>query len=103
CAHIKDHTLHPNEWSQASSWISYSDADANPATQYQFWDGGGNANSGYFWTPAHGQEAAGAGITVHPADLANVWVRGGAAAGGETMYVRAFDGIDWSSWDSFTL
>ena len=102
-ATINDHILHTNEWSQASSWISYSDADANPATQYQFWDGGGNANSGYFWTAAHGQEAAGGAITVNPADLGNVWVRGGAAAGSETMYVRAFDGIDWSSWDSFTL
>ena len=36
---------------RCKSWISYSDADGNAATQYQFWDGGTGANSGYFWTP----------------------------------------------------
>jgi len=36
-------------------------------------------------------------------DLGNVWVRGDMVAGSETMSVRAFDGIDWSAWDSFTL
>ena len=35
---INDHSLHNNEWSQVTNWISYSDADGNAATQYQFWD-----------------------------------------------------------------
>src|SRR5215831_5308084 len=36
-------------------------------------------------------------------DLGNVWVRGGMVAGSETMSVRAFDGMDWSAWDTFNL
>jgi len=39
-ATINDHSLAANQWSQVASWISYSDADGNPATQYQFWDSG---------------------------------------------------------------
>jgi hypothetical protein len=30
-------------------------------------------------------------------------VRGGLTAGSEQMWVRAFDGPDWSPWDPFTL
>ena len=46
-----DHSLHLDQWSQVAGWISYSDADGNAATQYQFWDSGTGATSGYFWTP----------------------------------------------------
>jgi hypothetical protein len=102
-ATIADHTLANNEWSKVQSWISYSDAQGNPATQYQFWDGGTGASSGYFWTPDNAHHAAGTNITVAAADLANVWVRGGAADGSETMWVRALDGTDWSAWDAFNL
>jgi hypothetical protein len=85
-----------------SGWISYSNANGNAATQYQFWDSGAASNSGYFWTPA-AHHAAGTEITVAAADLGNVWVRGGSAGGSETMWVRAFDGTDWSAWDSFSF
>src|SRR4029079_18008337 len=102
-ATISDHSLSVNQWSKVDSWLSYSDADSNAATQYQFFDGGTGANSGYFWTPDNAHHNAGENITVAAADLGNVWVRGGATAGNETMWVRAFDGTDWSAWDSFTL
>ncbi|WP_249142735.1 hypothetical protein [Bradyrhizobium sp. AUGA SZCCT0160] len=102
-ASINNQTLHVNEWSQIGNLVSYSDADAHPATQYQFWDGGSGANSGYFGTPTNSHWAASTVIDVSPADLSNVWLRGGAATGGETMYVRAFDGIDWSAWHSYVL
>ena len=78
-----------------SSWISYSDADANAATQYQFWDGGTGATSGYFWTPDNEHWDASTAITVAASDLGTTSVRGGQVAGSETMYVRAFDGISW--------
>jgi hypothetical protein len=32
-----------------------------------------------------------------------VWVRGGTTNGTETMWVRAFDGHDWSNWDTSSL
>jgi hypothetical protein len=39
---------HIDEWAQVQLWLSYSDADGNAATKYQFWDSGTDANSGYF-------------------------------------------------------
>lgn len=85
--------------------VNYSDADGNPATSFQFWDGGTAANSGYFWTPSNSHNPADTEITVSAADVANhdVWLRGGQAAGLETMYVRSFDGSDRSAWDLFQL
>ena len=65
-AMIDDHSLHSNEWSQVASWIYYSDAANNAATQYQFWDGGDGANSGYFWTPDNAHQPANTAITLQP-------------------------------------
>ncbi len=102
-ATITDHSLGTNEWAKLSNWVSYSDADGNGATKYQFWDGGTGASSGYIWTPDNAHQPAGSAITVLAADLANAWVRGGQTSGSETMWVRAFDGTDWGAWDAFTL
>ncbi len=102
-ATINDHSLAANEWSKVQGWVSYSDANGNAATHYQFWDGGGAADSGYFWTPANAHHAANAAITVAASDLGNVWVRGGQSGGSEAMWVRAFDGTDWGAWDQFNL
>ena len=98
-ATINDHTVNANQWAQIAGWVSYSDANGNPATQYEFWDGGSAANSGYFWTPGNAHHPAGTAITVAAADLNNVWVRGGQSGGSETMWVRAFDGTDWGPWE----
>ena len=98
-ATINDHSLHVNEWAQVTDWLSYSDADGNAATKYQFWDSGPArtaATSGRQATPIMRPIPA---IDVAASDLANVWVRGGTSAGSETMWVRAFDGTDWSDWD----
>ena len=102
-AMIDDHSLHSNEWSQIAGWINYSDAANNPATQYEFWDGGTGADSGYFWTPDNAHQPTNTAIDVAASGLNNVWVRGGQTAGSETMWVRAFDGSNWSDWDPFTL
>jgi hypothetical protein len=102
-ATISDHTLSAAQWAQVVNWTATSDADGDAITQYQFWDGSAAANSGYVWTPENSHWAAGAAITVSAADLDDVWIRGGSAAGSETMYVRAFDGTDWSPWDSFVV
>src|SRR5262245_47847096 len=100
---ISDHTLNKDQWAQIQSWLSYSDADGNAATKYQFWDGGTDASSGYFWTPSNAHNPAGTAIEIAASDLSSVWVRGGSVGGSETMYVRAFDGSDWSAWDSFNF
>jgi hypothetical protein len=102
-ATVGDHSLAANQWAQVQGWISYSDADGNAATQYQFWDQGIAANSAYFWTPSNPHHPSETLITVNAADLANVWVRGGQVAGSENLWVRAFDGTAWSAWDAWNM
>ncbi|WP_061847631.1 hypothetical protein [Bradyrhizobium sp. DOA1] len=103
-ATINDHSVRILAWNQIGSWLTYTDANGNSAIKYQFWDGGTDANSGFIWNDAgSGQLAANTTLEINAADLSQVWVRGGAAGGSETMWVRAFDGSDWGSWDSFTL
>lgn len=100
---VADHSIRPNQWVQLWPWVGYSDADGNPATQYQLWDSGTSATSGYYWTPNNDRHPANTVVTVNAADLNTVWVRGGSTIGSETMWVRAFDGTSWGNWDSFTL
>ncbi|TPQ28740.1 hypothetical protein C2U70_29200 [Bradyrhizobium guangdongense] len=103
-ASIGDHTVHIGEWSNATNWVSYSDADGEAATKYQFWDSGTSATSGYIWSDlGSGQLAANTVMDVNASDLSKIWFRGGSADGAETMWVRAFDGHEWGNWDSFTL
>ena len=102
-ATVNDHTLNAAQWAQLVNWTTSSDADGDAITKYQIWDGGGAANSAYFWTPTNSHVAAGTAVDVAASDLANVWVQGGTAGGSETMYIRAFDGTTWGAWDSFTV
>ena len=102
-ATISDQLLHVNQWTRVSSLLSYSDANGDAATKYQFWDSGASATSAYFWTPTNTHWAANTTIEVSAADLASVWVQGGSATGSETLWVRAFDGSDWGAWDTFTV
>ena len=102
-AAVGDHNVHVNQWVTLSQWLATSDVDGDTITQYEFLDAGLAGNSGYFWTADVGQRAANEYFTVDAADLATTWVRGGQAVGSETMWVRAFDGTDWSAWDAFTL
>src|SRR4051794_391757 len=102
-ATIADHNLHANTWIQIKNWLSYSDADGDAPVSFQFWDGGADANSGYFWTPG-GPQNANTLINVDAADLDNVWLRAGGWGGAtDTMWVRAFDGTGWGNWDQFIL
>ena len=102
-ATIADHALAVNEWGALRNWVAASDADGDAVTQYQFYDSGTAAGSGYFWTPDNAHHDALTYITVQAADLATAWVRGGQTSGNETMWVRGFDGAEWSAWDPFSL
>ena len=101
---VGNHTLDINDWSSVADWISYTDADSDAAAQYQFWYGDTSPSAAKIWTPSAYQPALNY-LTVLAADVANsnVWMGGVTAAGSETMWVRASEGLDWSGWTSFTL
>jgi Peptidase M10 serralysin C terminal len=102
-ATINDQTIKFDKSANVVNWLTYSDADGNPATKYQFWDSGAATNSGYFSAPGVIHHPANTTLEVTASNLSKVKVHGGAVGGSETLWVRAFDGRDWGAWDTFTL
>ena len=102
-ADIRNQTRADQRVGPAAGPCQFSDADGDAITQYQLYDAGAAADSGYFWTADVGQRAANTYVTIDAADLGTTWLRGGQVDGGEQMWVRAFDGTTWSEWDPFTL
>jgi len=86
----------------ASSLFSVTDADNNTITKYQFWDA--TTGGGHFTVNgvAQGYNQI---IEVTAAQLAQTSFVVGA--GGDDLYVRAYDGTNWSvevgNWDHFHL
>src|SRR5947208_2354373 len=102
-ATIGNHTLISNRWAQVSLWLSYSDANGDPAQLFQFQDNNAGGASAYFWTPGTQQQPANTVFTVNASDLGNVWLNGGIGAGQWTLAVRAFDGWDWGHYTNIGL
>ncbi len=94
-------TLAANATANLSSWITYADADNDPAVSYRLYDDGGN--SGYFSFTGNSHMAAAQSVDISAATLASVVVHGGSSAGSQTLWVRPYDGKDWGAWTSFTL
>ncbi|TWC06727.1 autotransporter passenger strand-loop-strand repeat protein [Bradyrhizobium macuxiense] len=90
---IHDHSI------AATGLFSVTDADSDTMTQYAFWDTGGN---GHFVVNGVVQ-AADTEIDVSAANLSQVsYVFGPGGSPSDTLYVRANDGSEWSSWTAFT-
>jgi Ca2+-binding RTX toxin-like protein len=85
---------------QAASLFAVSDADGDAITQVEFWD---DVNGGGQWRVNGVQQAAGQTIPVSAADLANALYVGGANAGTEQVWVRAYDGMAWSGWKNWLM
>ena len=84
----------------AASLVSATDADGDPIQSYEFWDSGLDPNSGHFVLSgvAQGSNIA---IPVTAANLANLSFQLGTVS--DQLWVRAFDGTSWSTWQSFTV
>jgi Ca2+-binding RTX toxin-like protein len=94
------HGVLRNEAVQATSLFSVSDADADAITQYELWD---DVNGGGHWEVDGVQQAAAATIAVSAADLADTVYVGGANAGTEQVWARAYDGMAWSTWKNWLM
>ncbi|SEC02388.1 hypothetical protein [Bradyrhizobium erythrophlei] len=83
----------------ASSLFTVSDPDGDTMTQYAFWDTQGNGH----WVVNGVVQATNAEIDVAAANLSQVsYVFGPGGSPSDTLYVRANDGILWSTWTAFT-
>ena len=97
---VADLTATARQSIAASSLFSVTDADGDTITKYQFWDG--TAGGGHF-TVNGVTQGANQIIDVPAAQLAQTTFDVGA--GTDLLYVRAFDGKNWSvengTWTSF--
>lgn len=100
---VANQSMTLNTYAQAVNWVSWSDADGEVPAYFQFYDATATTGSARMWTPGGGYLADGAYLTVATGDIGSVYIGGAAAAGTDTMYVRAFDGHDWGNWDPFTV
>ena len=90
-----DFTTNHNQSIAASSLFSVNDADNDVMTKYQFWDSTLDPASGH-WVVSGVAQSAGQAINVTAAQLSQTTFQSGAVS--DDLWVRAFDGIDWSAW-----
>jgi hypothetical protein len=91
-------TSFPQSILLASSLFSVSDADADPITNYQFWDSTPDAQSGY-WVANGVHQGANQAIDVTAAQLSQTTFDYGSET--DDLWVRAYDGAQWSAWKEF--
>ncbi|CAK0777938.1 hypothetical protein CCP2SC5_70048 [Azospirillaceae bacterium] len=107
-ASASNRTVAARQNTLAQNLFNISDADHDAITQYQFLDNTPTSTSGYFEvynssTSTWEAQTAADISSVLTEDLSTVrWV-GGTTAGQDTVYVRAYDGQDWSSNLTLTL
>jgi hypothetical protein len=85
----------------ASTLFTYNDPFGDPATQYDFWDAGtGGGSFGISGINKH-KLVAGQDNYVAASQLSQLSYI--ADSGTDTIWVRANDGAEWSSWSKFTV
>jgi Ca2+-binding RTX toxin-like protein len=84
----------------AADLFSVTDPDGDGVAKYQVWDGGLDSKSGHFVLNGVAQ-GAGVAIDVAPGQLTDLEFQAGQ--GSDLLWVRAFDGLGWGAWQSFTV
>jgi hypothetical protein len=92
-----DISVAPGQSVAASGLLSASAPGGGPITEYQFWDSTRDPASGHFYVDGV-QQAPGTVIDVSASQLGQVAFVAGSI--GNTLQVRAFDGVNWSAGDS---
>ena len=96
-ATVADQTALPNQWRLLSDVLIFSDADGDPLQRLELWDDEGGNN---WWADGGYVDATTGYETSEPGD---VWFRGDAVPGTQALFLRGFDGLNWSAWDAFDL
>jgi Ca2+-binding RTX toxin-like protein len=82
----------------AGTLFSTADADGDPILRYELYDS--TAGNGH-WT-VNGVEQ-GVNVAIPVTDLASAQFAAGSAIGSDSVWARAFDGMEWSSWKNWTV
>ena len=97
-AAVDNQTSAPLAWTRLSDVLTLSDAENDTITKLEVWDDKGANN---WYVSGVGLVDASSGYEFNAGTTA--WFQGDAAAGTQRLYVRAFDGKAWGTWDSFIL
>jgi len=87
----------PGDWTRLTDIMTITDPGGDPITQIEVWDETGANN---WWADGALVDANSGYVT---SDIADVWVQADATPGTQPLWVRAFDGWDWSPWERFDL
>ena len=98
-ATVEDRQVGLLEWTRLNNVPTLSDAENDTITKYELWDSEGGDNN--WWIGGTGYVDATTGYETSL--LGNVWFQGADAFGEQTLWVRAFDGGNWSDWGHFDL
>jgi len=93
-----DFTASRNQNIAASALFSMTDGDGDTMTKYQFFDSTSDPASGH-WVVNGTVQGTNQPIDVTAAQLAQTTFQSGS--GSDDLWVRAFDGFDWSGWKEF--
>jgi len=93
-----DRSAAPNQSIAVSNLFSIQDADRDVMTRYQFWDSSFESTSGHFVVGGAAQ-GVGHAIDVTAAQFASTTFQTGTTS--DDLWVRAFDGTQWSAWQEF--
>ena len=96
-ATVENQTKAANQWTRLSDVITFNDADGDALQQLELWDSVGGMN----WWADGGLVDASTGYTTN--NPAAVWFQADAVDSVQKLWLRAYDGQDWSAWDDFNL
>ena len=83
--------------SAVSTIFSVTDSNGDAITAYELWDENAGASSAVLTVSGTAQTAQ---TLVSVTSLSDVAITGGSSASVDQIWLRAFDGTDWSSWTS---
>ena len=94
---VSDKSSVTEVWHRLSDALDYTDADGDTLTQIELWDDTGTMT---WWADGKVVDASSGYRT---SDLSSVWFQGDTTASQQTLWVRGHDGVQWGTWDAFTL
>lgn len=94
---VNNQTVKINEWTLLPDVLNATDAESDAIEIYEVWDSEGEDS----WWADGGMIDASAGYRT--TNLDGIWFQGDSQESQQTLWVRGYDGEDWSVWNAFDL
>lgn len=94
---VSNQIIQKHTWEHLDSILFTSGPQNGAITEYEIWD---TTGSNSFWVDGRVVDASN-GYRV--GSLSDAWLRGAEDVGVQTLYIRVFDGENWSGYEAFTV